>query len=154
MKALSHVRLFVTPWTVDPQAPPSMGFSRQEYWSGLPFPSPRTVIVTVTVFNWITGKYSGVGNGNSLQYFCLESSMDRGAWWVTVQWVANYQTWLSMQRHAHLSYIDKWSYHSLHFFFQLGIHTHFLKFQLHEMKAMIVIPAPNMVQQSYLLIAC
>ena len=37
---LSHVRLFVTPWTVAYQAPPSMGFSRQEYWSGLPFPSP------------------------------------------------------------------------------------------------------------------
>ena len=32
--------LFETPWTVAPQAPPSMGFSRQEYWSGLPFPSP------------------------------------------------------------------------------------------------------------------
>ena len=40
MKSLSHVRLFVTPWTVAYQAPPSMGFSRQEYWSGLPFPSP------------------------------------------------------------------------------------------------------------------
>ena len=39
MKSLSHVRLFVTPWTVAYQAPPSMGFSRQEYWSGLPFPS-------------------------------------------------------------------------------------------------------------------
>ena len=37
---LSHVRLFVTPWTVAHQAPLSMGFSRQEYWSGLPFPSP------------------------------------------------------------------------------------------------------------------
>ena len=33
-------RLFATPWTVAYQAPPSMGFSRQEYWSGLPFPSP------------------------------------------------------------------------------------------------------------------
>ena len=32
--------LFATPWTVAYQAPPSMGFSRQEYWSGLPFPSP------------------------------------------------------------------------------------------------------------------
>ena len=34
------VLLFATPWTVAYQAPPSMGFSRQEYWSGLPFPSP------------------------------------------------------------------------------------------------------------------
>ena len=40
MKSLSHVRLFMTPWTVAHQAPPSMEFSRQEYWNGLPFPSP------------------------------------------------------------------------------------------------------------------
>ena len=40
VKALSRVQLFATPWTVAHQAPPSMGFSRQEYWSGLPFPSP------------------------------------------------------------------------------------------------------------------
>ena len=40
MKSLSRVRLFATPWTVAHQAPPSMEFSRQEYWSGLPFPSP------------------------------------------------------------------------------------------------------------------
>ena len=40
MYVLSHVRLFVTPWTVARQAHLSIGFSRQEYWSGLPFPSP------------------------------------------------------------------------------------------------------------------
>ena len=40
VKLLSPVQLFATPWTVAYQAPPSMGFSRQEYWSGLPFPSP------------------------------------------------------------------------------------------------------------------
>ena len=40
VKSLSSVRLFETPWTVAYQAPLSMGFSRQEYWSGLPFPSP------------------------------------------------------------------------------------------------------------------
>ena len=40
MKSLSRVRLFATPWTVAYQAPPSVGFSRQECWSGLPFPSP------------------------------------------------------------------------------------------------------------------
>ena len=40
VKLLSRVRLFATPWTVAYQAPWSMGFSRQEYWSGLPFPSP------------------------------------------------------------------------------------------------------------------
>ena len=40
MHTLSHVLLFVTTWTVAHQAPLSMGFSRQEYWSGLPFPPP------------------------------------------------------------------------------------------------------------------
>ena len=40
VKSLSRVRLFATPWTVAYQALLSMGFSRQEYWSGLPFPSP------------------------------------------------------------------------------------------------------------------
>ena len=40
VKLLSHVRLFATPWTVACQAPLSMGFSRQEYWSGLPFSFP------------------------------------------------------------------------------------------------------------------
>ena len=40
VKSLSHVRLFATPWTAAHQAPLSLGFSRQEHWSGLPFPSP------------------------------------------------------------------------------------------------------------------
>ena len=40
VKLLSRVRLFATLWTVAPQAPLSMKFSRQEYWSGSPFPSP------------------------------------------------------------------------------------------------------------------
>ena len=39
-KSLSCVRLLATPWTAAYQAPPSMGFSRQEYWSGVPLPSP------------------------------------------------------------------------------------------------------------------
>ena len=40
VQSLSHVRLFVTPWTAAHQAPLSMGFLRQEYWGGLPFPPP------------------------------------------------------------------------------------------------------------------
>ena len=40
VKSLSHVRLLATPWTVARQGPPSMGFSRPEYWSGVPLPSP------------------------------------------------------------------------------------------------------------------
>ena len=41
VKSLSRVRLLGTPWTAAYQAPPSMGFSRQEYWSGVPLPSPE-----------------------------------------------------------------------------------------------------------------
>ena len=41
VKSLSHVRLLATPWTAAYQAPLSVGFSRQEYWSGVPLPSPR-----------------------------------------------------------------------------------------------------------------
>ena len=45
-KLLSRVQLLATPWTAVHQAPPSMGFSRQEYWSGLPLPSPYTKLVS------------------------------------------------------------------------------------------------------------
>ena len=41
VKSLSHVRLFTTPWTAAYRAPPSMGFSRQEYWNGVPLPWPH-----------------------------------------------------------------------------------------------------------------
>ena len=41
VKSLSHVQLFATPWTAAYQSPPSVGFSRQEYWSGEPLPSPN-----------------------------------------------------------------------------------------------------------------
>ena len=46
VKSLSCVRLFMTPWTAAYQAPPSMGFSRQEYWSGVPLPSPKKKLDT------------------------------------------------------------------------------------------------------------
>ena len=58
VKSLSRVRLFVTPWTVAHQAPPSMEFSRQEYWSGLPFPSPSPlhfIEITNKLVNWKFG---------------------------------------------------------------------------------------------------
>ena len=45
VKSLSCVRLFAIPWTAAYQAPPSMGFARQEYWSGLPLPSPMTTFM-------------------------------------------------------------------------------------------------------------
>ena len=50
VKPLSRVWLLVTPWTVASQAPPSMGFSRQEYWSGVPLPSPKVHLVKSIIF--------------------------------------------------------------------------------------------------------
>ena len=47
LSGLSHVRLLVTPWTAAYQAPPSMGFSRQEYWSGVPAAGPDFSQATV-----------------------------------------------------------------------------------------------------------
>ena len=104
VKLLSHVRLFGTPWTAAYQAPPSMGFSRQEYWSGVPLPSPgirhiyqhylgfpggaevKASACNVGDLGLIpgSGRSPGEGNGNPLQYSCLENPMDGGDWWATV----------------------------------------------------------------------
>ena len=50
VKSLSHVWLLVTPWTAAHQAPLSMGFSRQAYWSGVPLPSPTTGLIGLKWF--------------------------------------------------------------------------------------------------------
>ena len=60
MKSLSRVRLFATPWTVAYQASPSMGFPRQEYWSGLPLPSPNVQWNGLKVTK--IGKTKSIGN--------------------------------------------------------------------------------------------
>ena len=53
MKSLSHVRLLATPWTAAYQAPPSMGFSRQEYWSGVPLREYQIVRTHTEETTWI-----------------------------------------------------------------------------------------------------
>ena len=50
VKSLSHVRLFPTPWTAAFQAPPSMGFSRQKYWSGVSLPSPEMFYKSIQIY--------------------------------------------------------------------------------------------------------
>ena len=66
VKSLSRVWLLATPWTVASQAPPSMGFSRQEYWSGVPLPSPRcfrpSSNVTSEETSWTTALTPGGQN--------------------------------------------------------------------------------------------
>ena len=86
-KSLRHVQLFLTPWTAAYQVLPSMGFSRQEYWSGEPLSS---------LLWWLSGKEfagnagdqssipasgrsSGEGSKNPLQYSCLGNNTDREA---------------------------------------------------------------------------
>jgi len=59
VKSLSHVRLLATPWTTAYQAPPSMGFSRQEYWSGVPLPSPYTVGSKCKLYSHYGEQYGG-----------------------------------------------------------------------------------------------
>ena len=149
-QSLSHVQLLATPWIISHQAPLSMGFSRQEYKSGLPFPPPGVLLdpwikprshlfpalagdslplchlgsPPNTHISYIhkhtyphihsththththfpdgsvvknppasgrdvgsipeLGRSPGLGNGNLLQYSCLENPMERGAWWATV----------------------------------------------------------------------
>ena len=105
VKSLSRVRLAATPWTAAHQAPLSMGFSRQEYWSGLPFPSPgdhpdpgiepkSPTLQPDALTSEPPGK-PREGSGNPFQYSCMETPMDRGTWWATVCGVARSQTWLS-----------------------------------------------------------
>ena len=96
VKSLSCVRLLATPWTAAYQAPLSMGFARQEYWSGVPLPSPRDRLTTPVFLGFPdgsagkdsacyagdlgsipgSGRSPGEGNGYPLQYSGLENSMD------------------------------------------------------------------------------
>ena len=78
MKSLSRVRLCATPWTAAYQAPPSMGFSRQEYWSGLPLPMTFSKL-----FNLGLAQFSSVQSLSCVRLF-------------VTPWTAAYQTPLSM----------------------------------------------------------
>ena len=112
VKLLSCVRLLATPWTAAYQAPPPMGFSRQEYWSGVPLPSPKPMPTCsyLSQFSSVAqscptlcdprncstpGLPVGEGNGTPFQFSCLENPMDGGAWWAAVHGVAGSRTRLS-----------------------------------------------------------
>ena len=83
MCAPRHVQLFATPWTAASQAPLSMGFSRQEYWSGLPFPppgdlpdlgiEPTSFTSIYLIGRWIFNHCATWGWGNYLLPSCLRS---------------------------------------------------------------------------------
>ena len=67
VKSLSPFRLLVTPWTAAYQAPLSMGFSRQEYWSGVPLPSPKLSLLSAKCPDADNGALSS-GNGEEMSY--------------------------------------------------------------------------------------
>ena len=69
VKSLSRVRLFATPWTVAYQAPPSMGFSRQEYWSGVPLPSPAVYLRELSNMNIFWKLLAGLELSSCIIYF-------------------------------------------------------------------------------------
>ena len=86
---LSHVWLFATPWTVTHQAPLSMGFSRQEYWSGFPFPTPGDLpdpgIETMSLASpALAGRLSGTEPlGKPIPCWLLSIASTRlDFWWV------------------------------------------------------------------------
>ena len=115
-KSLQSCLTLCSPMDSSPQAPLSTGFSRQEYWSGLPLTNAMYMVTW-----WLNGKESaynagdtgdailipgsgrssGGGNGNPLQYSCLENPMSRKAWWATAHGVENSWTWLSTHTHTH-----------------------------------------------------
>ena len=97
LSCFTCVRLFATLWTVAGQAPLSMGFFRQEYWSGLLCPPPGDLPdpgIELGSPSWqadslpLSHLGNGEGNGTPLQYSCLENPMDGEAWWAAVYGVA------------------------------------------------------------------
>ena len=91
---LSHVWLFTIPQTASWQAPLCMGFPRQEYWSGLSFPSPVDLPNPGI-------ELASQGNDTPLQYSCLENPMVGGTWWAAVHGVAKSRT--RQRFHFHFS---------------------------------------------------
>jgi len=81
------------------------------------------------------GRFPGGGNGNPLQYSCLENSMDRGAWWATVHSMAKSQTWLKK-----LSKLMKWVQNSIKPFLPLLLLSLWFFFFFCENKAKKILP--------------
>ena len=99
VKSLSCVWLFATPWTAAYQAPPSMGFSRQEYWSGLPFPSPGDLFDTGIKPRSPAFQADALTSEPPVQFNSVQS-LSRVRLFVT-PWIA--------ARHASLSITNCWS---------------------------------------------
>ena len=111
LSGFSRVQLCATPWTAAHQAPLSLGFSRQEHWSGSPFPSPMqesegganckepTYQCRRCGFDPWIGKIPWSRKRRPTPVFLLENPVDRGAWWATVRRVA--ESWTRLRVHTH-----------------------------------------------------
>ena len=112
VKLLSRVRLFSTPWTAALQAPPSMGFSRQEYWSGMPSPSLEDdyiieLILVEESLNWATSRNNRAWNiigtqeifvewilGCEYLYLCNFVPLLFPSQWLTQRYSVNVVKWI------------------------------------------------------------
>ena len=109
VKSLSRVRLLATPWPAAHQAPPSMGFSRQEHWVGASGTSGKESAfhrrkLKRCGFDLWVGKIPWRRKWQPPPTrICLKHSMDRGTWWVTVHGVAKSWTRLSTWAHTRSS---------------------------------------------------
>ena len=107
VKSLSRVQLLATPWTAAYQAPPSMGFSRQEYWSGVPLPcqitftpplEPVLTVIFLWCLLWCLAQWMNFCWLGPYANFILDKSFFRkdfiqtcvGIPWTTVTWVVSY----------------------------------------------------------------
>ena len=127
VKSLSRVRLLVTPWTAAYQAPPSMGFSRQEYWSGVPLPSLHICVNQPLFLLWLSLVWSDVGDLS-----CCGEVLRLGAWF---SWG---EDWLHLDT-CHCSRASSRDQecllfaHLLYVFLIPSLHwlPHYLTFQIH-----------------------
>ena len=131
VKSLSRVQLLATPWTAAHQVPPSMGFSRQEYWSGVPLPSlPFSLtffklsecmklycranfmyhlIASEQLHFHFSLSCTGEGNGNPLQCSCLENPRDGEPGGLPSMGVT--QSWTRLKQHSSSSSIGRTNLH-------------------------------------------
>ena len=112
---LSHIRLLVIPWTAAYQAPPSMRFSRQKYWSGVPLPSPvrsmnqgklevvkqEMASVNIDILGISELKWTGMDDFNSDDhyiYYCGQESLRRNGVAILVNNSLKCSTWVQSQK--------------------------------------------------------
>ena len=106
VKSLSHVRLFATPWTIAYQAPLYVGFSRQGYWSGLPFPSPGSHRYSIHDIIFIL-KYDSGSNVQNCQSEILRREPETGVLGKFV-YERNAIPWLSCVAVVDMANLNQW----------------------------------------------